>query len=89
MHCDDVVYENLPICIRYFVVVHRLPAAIKAVIVAKNGLPVCFANYSGKRVRLTMASRMGDVGITYDLDRDAGYDARVDLKNLTHYSDRA
>ena len=32
---------------------------------------------AGTRVKVVMASRFGDVGITTDLTRDRGYDTRV------------
>lgn len=61
-------------------------------------IPVCFATMpahrgpgGGKkkasRVRLTMASRFGDVGVTKDLDQESGYQARVAVEQLTDFSE--
>lgn len=87
-HCDDMIHEpTMPACIRYFLLVNRLPAIDKAVIVAHKGEPVCFATHEGKRVRLVMASRFGDVGITYDLTATNGYSKRVSIDDLTDFSE--
>lgn len=51
-------------------------------------VPVCFADHNGKRVRLVMASRFGDVGITSNLDACLGYDARVTLDQLSNFGDK-
>ena len=34
-----------------------------------------------------MASRFGDVGITYDLSLENGYDDRVNVEDLDDFSD--
>lgn len=40
----------------------------------------------GVKVRVSMISRMGDVGITDNLEKEFGYDARgVDVKTLTKW----
>jgi hypothetical protein len=49
--------------------------------------PVLFADHNGERVRVTMASRFGDVGISRDLASDSGYFARVAVDELTNFSD--
>lgn len=38
---------------------------------------------AGTKVRVVMASRFGDVGITDKLERERGYDARIDPEDLT------
>lgn len=87
-HCDDLIHmSDLPLCARYFLLVHRLPAMDGTIITAYHGSPVCYANYQGKRVRLTMASRFGDVGITDDLKADRGYKWRVPMGELSDFSD--
>ena len=50
--------------------------------------PKLYADYGDKRVRVVMASRLGDVGITYDLSKDVGYDERVYVEKLTNFSDK-
>jgi hypothetical protein len=41
---------------------------------------------AGQRVRIVMASRFGDVGVTTKLDAVRGYEARVYLPCLTDFS---
>lgn len=43
----------------------------------------------GTRVKVVMASRLGDVGITKKLDADSGYDLRVAVEHLTNFSGEA
>jgi len=38
-----------------------------------------FCNYKGEKYRVTGASRMGDIWLAKDFNRDAGYDLRVDV----------
>lgn len=42
----------------------------------------------GTRVRIVMASRFGDVGITDNLDADHGYVARVFLPELHEFTEK-
>lgn len=42
---------------------------------------------AGTRIRVVMASRFGDVGITSDLTAEHGYMARVDVDMLTDFSE--
>lgn len=92
MHCDDAIHNGYgerkyPICLRYWLLVNRLPAVDKCVIVEAKGAPNCFATYNGKRVRLVMASRFGDIGITRDLNAERGYTDRVAVDDLTDFSE--
>lgn len=41
----------------------------------------------GKRVRVTMASLMGDVGITTDFSREMGYERRVLVSALSNFAE--
>ena len=45
-----------------------------------------FATYKGKVVRVISASRLGDVGISYNFDDDHGYDERVFISDLHDFS---
>ncbi len=89
MHCDDAIQDpDYPLCLRYFLLVHRLPAIDGSVVIAYKGEPECYANYKGRRVRLVMASRFGDVGITYELKAEHGYERRVLLTDLSDFGDK-
>lgn len=94
-----------PECLRQFLDYHRLPATAKyptgddafdARMEAYQGcpmwrvpVPVLFADHEGKRVRVTMASRFGDVGITTHLDAETGYGRRVPVEALSGFSETA
>lgn len=88
VHCDDVINMGFkyPICLRYFLLVMRLPAIEKSIIRQAVGMPECYATYKDVRVKLVMASRMGDVGITTNLEAESGYDQRVSLDQLSEFS---
>jgi len=86
-HCDDYIMDfDLPNCIKYYLLINRLPAIDKCVVVEEVGNPKCFATWEGKRVRLVMASRMGDIGITPHLDQENGYERRVWMDELSDFS---
>jgi len=48
----------------------------------------CYATLDGVRVRLTMASRFGHVGVTRKLSQANGYEYRVYCSDLTDFSDK-
>src|SRR5271163_3446295 len=81
-HCDDI-YSNksYPTSVIDYLRVARAPA---------HGLGMekvsLYATYKGKRVRVIMASRFGDVGITNKLDSEYNSDERVLLPELTNFS---
>jgi len=88
-HCDDYIDdESQPQCLRRFLRYNRWPAfwQYRA---HKLGVkePVLFAQYGKKRVRVVMASRLGDVGITEDLSAAKGYSLRVPVCALSRFSD--
>lgn len=94
-----------PECLRRFLDYHCRPAALKyptgredfdrgleerlGMPMWRDPVPVLFAQHEGRPVRVTMASRFGDVGITDHLDAERGYDERVAVEDLTHFSDAA
>ena len=64
---------------------------------SKEPYPKLFATYNGEgwrgvekgdRVRVVMASRLGDVGCTKNLEADSGYQLRTSVDNLSEFSDR-
>lgn len=82
-HCDDILaVRSAPDCVLAFLEVARAPAN-------RHGkTPPLFATYHGQRVRVVMASRFGDVGITENLDAQNGYGLRVYLPDLSDFSDK-
>jgi hypothetical protein len=84
-HCDDYINDPAaPEPLRKFLARARAPAhgALEP-----EPYPKLFATCAGKRVRVVMASRHGDVGITTRLDREYGYDLRVAISTLTDFAE--
>lgn len=84
-HCDDYIDDaTQPACLRQFLDYARSPAHGAD---RDGGKPPLFADHEGRRVRVTMASRFGDVGISSDLKRQYGYDKRVAVEALSNFGD--
>jgi hypothetical protein len=95
-HCDDYIDDlEAPECLREFLKFMRAPAVQRL----GGESPKLFATYkepdgSGgrkgrtRRVRVVMASRMGDVGITPNLKLENGYEWRVAVSDLKDFSDK-
>jgi hypothetical protein len=84
-HCDDYIDDpTSPEPLRKYLAFARAPA---------HGLllprphPTLYADHAGVRVRVTMASRMGDVGITTNLSAECGYKQRVPVDQLSNFSE--
>ncbi|SFM08988.1 hypothetical protein [Methylobacterium pseudosasicola] len=102
---DYIDDQAQPECLRRFLDYHCRPAALKyptgredfdrgleerlGMPMWRDPVPVLFARHEGRPVRVTMASRFGDVGITEHLDAERGYDKRVAVEDLTDFSDAA
>jgi hypothetical protein len=83
--CDDYIDDpSAPAVLRTFLAFARAPA--HGALLPKPH-PTLYADYEGKRVRVTMASRLGDVGITADFDREFGYERRVLVSQLSNFSE--
>ncbi len=87
-HCDSYIHDlSQPLCLRFWLLVHRLPAADGELLNRAGVNPTLFADTpTGKKVRLVMASRLGDVGITRDLASEQ-YEDRVHLESLSNFSE--
>lgn len=84
-HCDDYIDDGTaPSVLRAFLQRARMPGHGMLV---SAPYPKLFADYNGKRFRVVMASRMGDVGITERLDEDFGYSWRVNVCDLSNFGD--
>jgi len=85
-HCDDYINDlRAPKQLRWFLFVERLPAVMRELCREFGVNPVLYADYDGQRVRVVMASRIGDVGITKDLTAENGYETRVSVEALTNF----
>lgn len=85
-HCDEYI-DDPKYCneLRVFLFVNRLPAVEKILLNSCGFDPVLYADYNGQTVRVTMASRLGDVGISYNLHEKMGYDLRVTVAELSNF----
>ena len=83
--CDDYIDdEAAPAALRKYLAFARAPAHGQLL---PRPHPRLFADYEGSRVRVTMASCLGDVGITSCLDAELGYDRRVLVRELSNFSE--
>ncbi|HSX23365.1 MAG TPA: hypothetical protein VLE97_11380 [Gaiellaceae bacterium] len=83
--CDDYIDDPAaPAALRKYLAFARAPAHGQLL---PKPHPRLFADYEGTRVRVTMASRFGDVGITTDLDAELGYQQRVLVRQLSNFSE--
>ena len=90
-HCEEFTE---PQCLVDWVNWERLPALAKIDPVYRSNLAgaedfkevPCYATFFGVRVRLVMASRFGDVGITERLTDNVGYQVRIYCDLLTDFS---
>lgn len=94
-HCDEYIDdETQPAALRAYLARARSPGHGMT---SKEPFPKLFATYrggfpwngiaDGDRVRVVMASRLGDVGVTKDFDAAHGYDARFFVEQLTDFSE--
>lgn len=84
-HCDDYIDDPAaPEALRKFLAFARSPA--HGQLLPEPHLQL-FADHDSKRVRVTMASRMGDVGITTDFSVDMGYEWRVPVSQLSNFAE--
>lgn len=84
-HCDDYINdESAPPVLRKYLERARSPAHG---LTSSEPFPSLFADYNGKRIRVVMASRFGDVGITSVLTNDLGYEKRVAIEDLSNFGD--
>jgi hypothetical protein len=84
-HCDDYIDDpSTPDPLRKYLARARMPGHGMLTL---DEYPRLFANHQGKRVRVVMASRFGDVGITSKLDQEFGYEIRVTIDQLDTFSE--
>ena len=89
-HCDEYAHMfTEPSCLAWYIFYHRLPAGIKPLVLKHTKIeePKLWAKYNGEWISVTMASRFGDLGISYDLNAEYGYKTRVNVEDLTDFTD--
>jgi len=84
-HCDDYIDDpSAPEALRKFLGFARSPAHG---LLSPEPHPALYADHFGVRVRVTMASRLGDVGITTNHAAEHGYEKRVAVSQLCNFSE--
>jgi hypothetical protein len=86
-HCDDYIDdEGAPQCLRQFLSRARSPAHG---LTSAEPFPALFADHPTLgRVRVVMASRFGDVGVTTKLHREIGHETRCSVEQLQNFSEQ-
>jgi len=85
----DYIYDfDIPVMLRAWIIMMNLPALESETFRSAGIVPSIYAKYKRDWVRLVMASRLGDVGISYSIDSDTGYDKRVMLSDLSEFTDK-
>ena len=72
--------------VRWFFMLHRLPAMLQADFTEWISPYKLFCDYKSKKYRCTGASRLGDIWLTEDFNRDTGYDIRVNVEECSNWS---
>lgn len=70
---------------RWFFMLHRFPAAHQNDFAEWIGQYKLFCRYEDQTWRVTGCSRMGDVWLARDFDRERGYDLRVDVAKCSDF----
>jgi len=101
-HCDDYIDDpEQPEALRRFLQFNRLPASCKYSYpgcekhidpelhqyIWRDPVPRLFADHGGVRVRVVMASRFGDLGVTWDLTKSHGYTMRLPVSELSNFGE--
>ncbi len=73
---------------RWMLMHFRLPAVMQHSFFKFISGKKLFCTYENKRYRCTGASRLGDVWLAEDFNRDLGYDKRVDVILCSAWSDK-
>lgn len=88
-HCDEFISDpSVPMALRWYLFISRMPAINKAMCHANGVDPILYAKYEGAWVRVVVASRLGDLGITEDLDAKRGYSNRVAVEQLSDFTNQ-
>jgi hypothetical protein len=82
---DALTDYDLPALVRGFIAINAGNATETLTIREAGLMPRLYATYQGERVRVTMVSRLGDVGVSRK-DDEFGYFARVSIYDLTDFS---
>lgn len=88
LHVDEFIWNHFgdDKYARFFFMLHRLPAAVQMDWQEWISQYKLFCTYKGERFRVTGASRLGDVWLARDFNKDTGYDLRVDVQECSEWT---
>ncbi len=91
-HVDDWIatpeFSGTEAYAKFVLIYKRMPAwMINAFTPWMNQFKL-FCTYEDKRWRVTGASRLGDVWLAEDFNRDIGYDKRVSVSKCSEWGDK-
>lgn len=84
---ESALYDDkLPAIVRGFIAINMGSAVETEAIEEAGFMPVLYGRHDGKACRVNVVSSLGDVGVSYDLERRHGYNVRVSIYEVTDYS---
>ena len=78
--------DPMEVYARWVLMLHRLPAIMQSAFHEQMDKYRLFCTYNGEHYRVTGASRMGDICLTKDMQKDIGYDTRVFVDECLNWS---
>lgn len=90
MHVDNFIEDpSTDEYASWFLLMKRLPAVMQQKFSKIIGQYRLFCTYKGEYYRVIGASRMGDIWLAKNLDRNIGYDLRVDIADCSEFTNGA
>jgi hypothetical protein len=86
-HVDEFIYDSFgkDAYARWVLLYFRLPAHLKGDFYEFMKDNKLFCTYEGRRYRVTGASRLGDIWLTSNPEREMGYELRVDVSGCSNW----
>jgi hypothetical protein len=82
---ERALYDfKLPAFVRSYIAIKSLNATCTFAIEDAGHMPTLYGVFRGRPVRVTLVSRLGDVGVSYT-DRLHGYDERCSIYDVTDF----
>jgi hypothetical protein len=82
---ERALYDfKLPAFVRSYIAIKSMNATCTFAIEDAGNMPTLYGYYKSKPVRVTLVSRLGDVGVSYT-DRLHGYDERCSIYDVYAY----
>ena len=90
MHVDDFIDDpDTDVYASWFLNMMRMPAILKCKFSRIIGEYKLYCDYGGQHYRVTGASRLGDIWLAENLERQNGYDLRVNIAECANFTNGA